>query len=77
MQSLFGSINLLDIGKGALVAALTVFVGAFGGGLQSGVFPAGPDILVWVKAGLVAGIGYILKNLFTNSQGKTFTAEPK
>lgn len=67
----FLKLNLNDLFKGAIVAAIVALLGA----LQQALNTQGIDVRVydWAAIGnasLVAGVGYILKNLLTNTDGK-------
>ena len=73
----FGSINLVDIGKGFLIAFLTVFLLGVVNILQTGVFPALAELGTLAIAGLAAGLSYVLKNFFTNSENKLAKKDPK
>ena len=77
-MSTFGTINLLDLGKGFLVAII--------GALLTGIYQAlqaGTIAFTWifwqpnVLTAVTAGIAYIIKNLFTNSQNELAKSEPK
>lgn len=72
----FGKLNWLDIGKGFLIAVGTVILMGVGNILQTGRFPNGAELLTIAGAGLSAGITYLLKNVFTNSENKLVTKEP-
>ena len=76
-MSNFGSINLIDIGKGFLIAFLTVFLLGITNILQTGVFPALAELGTLAIAGLAAGLSYVLKNFFTNSKNKLTEKEVK
>lgn len=76
-MSNFGSLNWLDLGKGVLVAFLTVFLGSLYTGLSQGAFPSGSELATWAASGLAAGVAYLIKNLFTNSSNELAKTEPK
>ena len=77
MNSSFLKLNLFDIVKGFVVAALTVIVGNIVPVLQSGTLPSIQALGQWGIAGLAAGLAYLLKNLFTNSSGSLLNGEKK
>ena len=70
------NLNWGDLGRGLLVAFLTAFLGGVLELLQTGVLP-----LTWVllqpivEISLAAGVSYLLKNLFTNSEGEILKKE--
>jgi hypothetical protein len=78
MTSTLFSLNTRDFVKGLLVAIFTPVVLYVGQILQAastgGTFS--PDWHVMVSVGVSAGIGYLTKNVITNSQGAILTAEP-
>ena len=77
MKSEFGKINSKDIVKGLIVAVATAILT---GALQ--LFQAGPvewTFSFWqptIYGGITAGIAYLLKNVFTNSQDQIGKSEP-
>jgi hypothetical protein len=76
MQSNFGTLNWSDLIKGVLIASGTVILTAVLASLQA-TPPAIPA--TWAQwsgiltAGAIAGITYLLKNIFSNSDGKLGT----
>jgi hypothetical protein len=76
-MSNFLNLNWADFGKGLIVAVLTVVVAGIGDIVATGGFPTGAQWKGIGLAALSAALAYILKNLFTNSQGQFLTAEPK
>lgn len=76
-MSSFLAINWADVGKGFLIAFLTVVVGGVLSFLNLGVFPSLSDLGSLAIAGLAAGIAYLAKNFLTNSENKLFSGEPK
>jgi hypothetical protein len=74
MSDLF-KINLLDLGKGLLVAAIAAIGTALLPILESGALPTLANLQAAGIAGLTAGIAYLLKNLFTNSSGTLLKKE--
>lgn len=77
MKAKFLSLKVHDFLKGLIVAIFTALITFFIDSLQSGV---SIDMQLLKKAGiaaLVALLSYLVKNLFTNSEGKFATLEPK
>lgn len=75
MNSTFGKINLKDLGKGFLVAVFTAVIFGVNESLQSGVLP---DMAKMKSIGIVAlsaGLAYLSKNIFSNSNGEVFKKE--
>lgn len=73
----FGQLSLKDLVKGFVVAVLTVLLTYTMECINKNSFPM--DSATWMlelKAALGAGIGYLVKQLFTNSEGKFLVAEP-
>ena len=77
MGSGFLNLNWADLGKGILVAFLTVVVGGVGTALNAGALPDLATLGSLCLAGLAAAVAYLLKNLFTNSQNQLAKPEPK
>ena len=69
-MSEFLKLNWNDLGKGALVAFLTVFVGSLIEALNAGALPSLTQLGAWAIPALASGLGYLLKNLFQNSENK-------
>lgn len=84
-MSNFLNINWKDIGKGLLLAVVTPIVAAIVSLLQGwvsvltgGTLPALPTLETigsWILVGLAAGLSYLLKNFFTNSQNQLLKPE--
>lgn len=78
MRSKFLALNLADFGKGLLMVIMAAFVTGVYELLQSG-----PFLFDWVTfkpivlAAVAAGLSYIIKNFFTNSQGSFAKKELK
>lgn len=76
-RSKFFNLNWADLGKGLLIAFLTALLGGLLELLQAGELPT-----TWVafqpilELSLAAAVSYLLKNLFTNSQGEIAKGEP-
>ena len=65
------SFNWKDITKGFIMAMLGVIVTGLYTLLSAGQFPA--DWMAWkpiVMGGVLAGVSYLLKNFFSNSDGQ-------
>jgi hypothetical protein len=76
-MSKFFELNLRDLVKGMIVAALTVVVTALGTSLQNQSLPT---VEQWQQIGmmaLAAGLSYFLKNFLTNSEDKFLASDPK
>lgn len=79
-MSNFGSLNWADIGKGALIAALTTLFGLLGTVAQGATngaitLPTLAQVGQWLLVSLAAGVAYIAKNFVTNSQNQLLTKE--
>ena len=69
MSKLF-SINWFDFGKGLVVTIFTTFISSLITFLDTLQFPDTEAFKHIALAGLAAGSSYLLKNFFTNSEGK-------
>jgi hypothetical protein len=76
MSKLF-TINLADLAKGAIVAALATVLCMVSTILNAGHFPNGEDWKSIGMAALTALGAYIAKNLFTNGNGEFLASEKK
>jgi len=74
-MSPFLSINLLDIGKGVLIACFAGFLSVIYPVLQTGALPTVQNLSTGLTVALSAGLAYIAKNFFTNSQNKLLKGE--
>jgi len=70
MESKLYRVNLKDVGHGLIMAVGVVFIAPILPILQTGAFPDSTAIKSSLAAGLAAGLVYLGKNLFTNSQGE-------
>jgi hypothetical protein len=70
MNSLFGKLNVKDFIKATLLAAIVVIIDTLSPVFSSGQFPTLSAIGSALWLGAKAAGAYILKNLFTNSEGK-------
>jgi len=76
-MSKFLKLNAPDLVKGAIVSAITGFITIIGASVYAGKMPT---IVEWQLSGtvaLVSALGYLSKNLLTNSKGQPFKVEPK
>jgi len=73
-MSKFFSLNTKDFLKGLLVAIIMAFIASLNAVLQDGTFD-----FTWlimkpvVMSSVGAGLAYLIKNFFTNSEGKIGT----
>lgn len=69
--STFGSINWKDAAKGFLImfigALITALYVAGQAIVAGGDLPSGHDVMIWLVASFTTGLGYLVKNFFTNS----------
>jgi hypothetical protein len=77
MPSNFLNLNLNDLFRGFLVAVITAILVALEPMLTTGQFPDLPTLKAVAIAGVGAGIAYLIKNIFTNSQGQILKPEAK
>jgi len=70
-----GNLNWLDLGKGFIVAVLTVVLAGVYTSLQQGKLPTAAEWGALAIAGISAGVGYIIKNLFSNNVGVPLTKD--
>jgi hypothetical protein len=73
----FFKLNLQDAFKGFIVAALAVIVAGVGTIIDSNALPTLAQLQAIGIAGLIAGVSYLFKNLFTNSDGQIAKTEQK
>lgn len=66
-----------DVIKGFLVSILTVVLTGAMAFLQAGQIPPTHDLKVLAITGLGAGVAYLIKNFFTNSEGQILKKEGK
>lgn len=80
MSDLF-KLNWSDIGKALLIIIgtpiVTSLLAAINGWALGGDFPTWTAMFGWLKIGIAAGITYLVKNYFTNSNNKLLTPEKK
>ena len=74
-MSNFGKLDMQDFWKGALVAVFASVLASLGTILEGGALPT---VAEWWTIAKVAGsalLGYLTKNLFTNSAGQPLKSE--
>ena len=74
-MSNFGKLDMQDFWKGALVAVFASVLASLGTILEGGALPT---VAEWWTIAKVAGsalLGYLTKNLFTNSAGQQLKPE--
>jgi hypothetical protein len=74
-MSEFMKLNGQDFIKGIIVAGLVAVLGSLQTILEAGALPTGAEWITISKMAGAAIISYLLKNLFTNSQGQIAKAE--
>ena len=75
MKSKFAKLNFKDLSKGVGMTIGTTVVGLLSTSVASGIFPLTSDFLNMGKVGLLSGVVYIGKNLFTNSKDEFCKSE--
>jgi branched-subunit amino acid transport protein len=75
MKANFLNLNLRDLLKGAIVAVLTAVFATLTALLETGKLFEKSSLPLIGAAALTAFLGYLTKNLFTNSQGQILTTE--
>ena len=76
-MSEFLKLNGKDLFKGMIVAALAVLTSSIGLILEAGALPTSAEWLQIAKVVGTAAVSYLLKNLFTNSNGQILKTESK
>jgi len=75
-RSRFLNVDWADLGKGLLIAFLTALLGGLLELLQAGEIPTTWAVFQPIfELALAAGVSYLLKNLFTNSEGQLMRGE--
>lgn len=76
VNSVLGSLNLKDLAKGGVMAALAILATAITKiDWVNGVMPTSADVILTLKMALGAFVIYMLKNLVSNSSGTPFAKE--
>lgn len=63
---MFLTLNWKDLLKGCLVALLTVLIGGLLEYFNQGMLPTWPQLYSVFISGAIAGIAYLLRNIYTN-----------
>lgn len=66
----FFKLNWMDVLKGFVTAVLTALVGGIYNALQTGTLPDMAAMKVILIASVTTGLAYLIKNVFTNSNGQ-------
>jgi VIT1/CCC1 family predicted Fe2+/Mn2+ transporter len=74
-MSKFLNLNLVDLGKGLIVAVITAVLTFAYEALQAGTLFAPGTLKTVGLVALSALVAYLLKNLFTNSTGQIIKTE--
>jgi len=75
MNSKFLSLNLLDLGKAALVVALTAVAVRLIPVFDANTLPGLTEVANDLKVGLAAGLAYLLKQFISNSSSVPLKGE--
>ncbi len=77
MGSTFLNLNWADLGKGLLMAFLTIVVTGLYTSLSATPphFPTGAEWGTLLLMGLASAVAYLIKNVFTNSSGEVLKKE--
>lgn len=73
----FFRLNWFDVLKSFLVAFLAALVTSLTASFESGALPTMPEFLLALKIALIAGVSYLIKNVFTNSDNEVLKKEGK
>lgn len=76
-KSKLGSLHLSDWGRGLLMAALVPALVLLEQLIMQGKSLSEVNYTAVWQAAIAGGLGYIIKNLSTNSEGKILKAEPE
>lgn len=74
-QSKFLGLNISDAVKGIIMAFLAAVLTAVYAAISDGDWPSKAELLDSLRVGLTAALAYVLKNLFTNSEGEVLKKE--
>ena len=73
--SKFLGLNISDAVKGIIMAFLAAVLTAVYAAISDGDWPSKAELLDSLRVGLTAALAYILKNLFSNSDGEVLKKE--
>lgn len=74
--SSFLQVNLRDVVNGFLIAFLTAFLSSLVTVLETGHLPVWDQLKTFLLLGVTAGVSYVVKNIFSNSQGELLKKDP-
>ena len=77
VKSEFMKLSQNDLVKGVVVAALSAATGGIYAALEGGVVLTSSVFAAAGKTGLMAGLAYLMKNFFTNSNDQLMKPEDK
>lgn len=72
MKSSLFQINWREFGESLILLFISTFLTGIAEAIYAGMFPTGDQLLLSLKAGAIACIGYIIKNLLRNNEGAYF-----
>jgi hypothetical protein len=75
MKNKLFTINFKDLAKGFITSVFTGILTALVVITESGSFPTYNEFIGILKISLIAGIGYLIKNILTNSDDKFLKKE--
>lgn len=77
METEFGKLSWKDFGKGLITSIISSILTGVYTSIQSGALPTTlPEFQPMLMTGTMAGIGYLIKNLATNSNDEFLKKEP-
>ena len=69
-QSKFLGLNISDAVKGVIMAFVAALLTAVYAAISDGDWPSKAELIDSLRVGLTASLAYILKHLFTSSEGE-------
>ena len=69
-QSKFFGLNVSDAVKGVIMAFVAALLTAVYAAISDGDWPSKAELIDSLRVGITASLAYILKNLFTSSEGE-------
>lgn len=73
--SKFLGLNVSDAVKGVFMAFVAAILTAIYAAISDGDWPSKAELIDSLRVGLTASLAYVLKNLFTNSDGEVLKKE--